>query len=137
MRANEELAMKKHWALLAFVGILGSTVLRADGGLLQISSDPFTNPTSQHKTEVEPDTYAFGSTIVSAFQVGRFFDGGASDIGWSTSRDGGRTWAHGFLPGITKFQGGGAYDRVSDASVAFDAKHGAWIVSSLGIKEGG
>ena len=35
--------------------------------------------TSQHGTEVEPDTFAFGLTIVAAFQVGRFFDGGASD----------------------------------------------------------
>src|SRR5207248_61513 len=53
--------------------------------LLQLSGDPFTNSTSQHRTEVEPDTFAFGSTVVSAFQVGRFFDGGASDIGLTTA----------------------------------------------------
>ena len=41
--------------------------------LIQISSDPFHNKISQHKTEVEPDTFAFGNTIVSAFQVGRVF----------------------------------------------------------------
>jgi len=35
--------------------------------------------TSQHGTEVEPDTFAFGSTIVAAFRVGRSFDGGAPD----------------------------------------------------------
>ena len=58
--------------------------------LLQLSGDPFTNSTSQHRTEVEPDTFAFGSTVVSAFQVGRFFDGGASDIGFATSTNGGR-----------------------------------------------
>jgi len=45
-----------------------------------ISSDPFTNPDSQHATQVPPDTFAFGTTAVSAFQTGRFFDGGAS---WS------------------------------------------------------
>src|SRR5919205_623833 len=61
-----------------------------------ISSDPFTNSTSQHRTQVEPDTYSFGSTIVAAFQSGRFFDGGSSDIGWATSTDGGATWTHDF-----------------------------------------
>src|SRR5216117_1880490 len=55
----------------------------------QLSTDPYTNPDSQHKTEVEPDTFAFGNTIVSTFQVGRFFNGGASNIGWATSTDSG------------------------------------------------
>src|SRR6266568_6224531 len=64
--------------------------------LLQISSDPYTNSTSQHKTEVEPDTFAFGSTIVSTFQVGRFFNGGASDIGFATSTNGGKSFTNGF-----------------------------------------
>ncbi len=52
----------------------------ASGTLTQLGSDPYTNPTSQHKTEVEPDTFSVGSTIVAAFQVGRFTDGGASDV---------------------------------------------------------
>src|SRR5689334_6041354 len=34
--------------------------------LTRISSDPYTNPTSNHKTQVEPDTFAFGTTVVSA-----------------------------------------------------------------------
>src|SRR6266700_7350462 len=69
--------------------------------LTQISSDPYTNPTSNHKTEVEPDTFAFGNTIVSTFQSGRFFDGGGSNIGWATSTNAGETWTHGFLPSST------------------------------------
>jgi len=85
---------------------------------------------------VEPDTYSFGSTIVSTFQVGRFFNGGASNIGWATSTDGGATWTNGFLPGITKLARG-PYDRASDPSVAFDAKHGVWMISSLAIITGG
>ncbi len=104
--------------------------------LVRISNDLFTNVTSQHKTEVEPDTFSFGSTIVSAFQVGRFFNGGASGIGWATSTDAGATWSHGFLPGITLFAGG-TYDRVSDPSVAFDAEHGAWLISEIGIRTSG
>src|SRR5690348_3307377 len=55
----------------------------ARAATLAISSDPFTQATckasntTNHKTEVEPDTFANGSTIVSAFQVGRVYDGGA------------------------------------------------------------
>ncbi|SRR5579871_190627 len=106
----------------------------AGGSLIRISSDPYTNPTSQHKTQVEPDTFAFGSTIVSAFQSGRFFNGGASNIGFATSLDGGMTWTHGFLPSSTVFaKPKGVYDRASDASVAYDAKHNVWMISWLGI----
>jgi hypothetical protein len=102
--------------------------------LLRLSTDPYTNTTSQHKTQVEPDTYSNGSTIVSAFQTGRFFDGGSSNIGWATSTNNGATWKHGFLPGTTVFATPpGPYARVSDPSVAFDAKHNVWIVSWLGI----
>ena len=53
--------------------------------LTQLSSDPYTNKTSQHHTEVEPDTFAFGNTVVAVFKAGRFFKGGASNIGWATS----------------------------------------------------
>src|SRR5919204_2713467 len=87
--------------------------------LVKLSSDPFTNTSSQHATEVEPDTFAFGSTIVSAFQVGRIHAGGGADIGFATSADGGITWSSGFLPGITEFQGSGTFTAASDASVAY------------------
>ena len=118
---------------LAAVLVFGTAVASANVPLAQISTDPFTNSTSQHRTEVEPDTYAFGSTIVSAFQTGRFFDGGASDIGFATSNDGGTTWRQGVLPGITTFVGG-PFDRASDPSVAFDARHATWLISSLVIR---
>jgi hypothetical protein len=101
--------------------------------LTRVSSDPFTNASSQHATELEPDTYASGSTVVSAFQTGRFFNGGGTDVGWATSTDGGVSWATGQLPGMTSTSGavGSPYERVSDASVAYDATHGTWIVSSI------
>src|SRR5215470_11360764 len=102
----------------------------------QISSDPYTNSTSQHKTEVEPDSYSNGSTIVSATQVGRFTDGGASNIGWATSTDNGATWHGGFLPNTTVYATpAGTYDRVSDPSVAYDAAHKDWIIASLAISD--
>jgi len=101
--------------------------------LTSIAVDPFTNATSQHKTIVEPDTYSFGTTIVAAAQFGRFFDGGASDIGFATSTNNGASWTSGTLPGITTFVGG-TYDRVSDPSVAYDAAHNVWLVSSLALR---
>jgi len=102
--------------------------------LTRVSADPFNNATSQHATEVEPDTFAFGSTVVAAFQVGRFFDGGATDIGYARSTDGGATWGvPSFLPGLTFSAGatGSPFERVSDPSVAYDAKHNTWMVSSI------
>jgi len=106
--------------------------------LRHLSADPFTNASSQHATQVEPDTFAFGSTIVAAFQSGRFTDGGSSDIGFATSLDGGNTWTHGFLPGITNIQGAGnPYDRDSDPAVAYDPLHGIWMISSLPIVNSG
>jgi hypothetical protein len=111
-----------------------SSAALANLPLQQLSSDPYTNITSQHRTEVEPDTFAFGSTIVSAFQVGRFFSGGASNVGFATSTNGGQTWTQGFLPSTTVFATpAGIYPRASDPSVAFDAKHNAWLISYLGL----
>jgi hypothetical protein len=106
--------------------------------IVQLSTDPYTNTTSQHQTEVEPDTFASGSTIVSAFQVGRFTDGGSSNIGFATSTNSGSSWTNGFLPGITKIVNpANPYDRVSDPAVAFDARHNVWIISSLAITTSG
>src|SRR5271167_2661976 len=74
--------------------------------LTRLSTDTFTNPGSQHATEVEASAFASGSTIVSAFQVGRIFDGGASDIGFATSTNAGGQWISGSLPGITVYAQG-------------------------------
>jgi hypothetical protein len=101
--------------------------------LTQISSDPFTIGPGQHATEVEPHVLANGTTLVSAFQTGRIAGGGATAIGWATSTDGGTTWSHGFLPGVTSGNGGGPYSAASDPAVAYDAKHAVWIIASLPI----
>ena len=70
--------------------------------LTQVSSDPYTNSTSQHAAQVEPDSFSSGSTIVAATQTGRYTDGGASNICWATSTNSGASWVNGCLPGITK-----------------------------------
>jgi hypothetical protein len=120
----------------AFVLVLAATA-SASVALTQVSADPFTNSTSQHATEVEPDTFANGSTILAVYQAGRFFNGGASDIGYARSSNGGATWGvSGFLPGLTFNAGTFAdpnspYERVSDPSVAYDARHNVWMISSV------
>src|SRR5450631_3773281 len=77
-----------------------------DQDLIKLSQDPYTDPLAQHATEVEPVMAVNGHTIVTAFQVGRFFGAGADNIGWVTSKDGGRSWHRGFLTGTTTLVGG-------------------------------
>ena len=119
-----------------------STVMVASAATNHISSDPFTQAscaasnTTNHHTEVEPDSFSNGATIVAAFQVGRIYDGGACAIGFATSTNNGATWTSGLLPGLTKYTGG-TFDRATDPAVAFDAKHNVWMISSLVLTEAG
>src|ERR1700682_1962097 len=99
---------RKTSSLTVFLG-LGMLLIpafpaNAQASLARISVDTFTNSDSTHKTEVEPDTFAWGNTIVSAFHVGRrpgTIGWGGADGGFSTSTDGGKTWRYGNLPGLT------------------------------------
>lgn len=103
----------------------------------QVSADRTTDAPGQHGTEVEPDTFAFGSTVVSVFQVGRTFRGGAGAIGFATSRDAGRTWRSGLLPGVTSSSPQpGVAELASDPVVAYDAAHRVWLAATLGISSG-
>jgi hypothetical protein len=126
-------------ALAASIGVPAA----ASAAPLQIASDPFTQATcaassaTNHQANVEPDSFANGSTMVAAYQVGRIFDGGACTIGFSTSTNNGASWTSGLLPGITKWSGSGPNDRATDSSVAYDARHSAWLVSSLTLLEAG
>jgi len=106
----------------------------AQNPLTRISVDNLTNSDSDHKTEVEPDMFAWGNTIVTAFHVGRrpgSIGWGSGDVGWSTSKDGGKTWHYGNLPGLTVNYKNGTYGAAADPSVAYDAKHGQWLISTL------
>jgi hypothetical protein len=97
-----------------------------------ISRDIYRNADSQHETQVEPDSFAAGSRIVTTFQSGRSQTGGASNIGWASSRDGGRSWRSGFLPQLTRLsRPAGPAERASDPVVAYDAAHGVWLITSL------
>jgi hypothetical protein len=128
---------------VAVVTALGLPAMAGAATTTTISTDPFTQATcaasalTNHHTEVEPDTFANGSTIVSAFQVGRIYDGGACAIGFATSTNNGASWTSGLLPGVTKYSGSSLNDRATDAAVAYDAAHGVWLVSSLTLLEAG
>src|ERR1700679_726351 len=117
------------FALAVLVSVPGS----AQSLFRQLSQDSFTNQSSQHMTEVEPGAFANGPVIVAAFQVARISSGGGADIGWATSLNSGISWTNGYLPGLTQFEGSGPNSAASDAAVAYDAKHGQWLICTLPI----
>jgi hypothetical protein len=95
----------------------------------QISRDTTSDFYAQHATQVEPDSLAWGKTVVTAFQSGRIVNGGAAALSFATSLDGGASWRAGDLPQ-------GRYSYVSDPVVAYDAQHGWWLVAGLGAAPG-
>jgi len=102
----------------------------------RLSVDTGTNPLSQHETAVEPDDFAWGSTVVAAYQLGRLESGAADTIGTSVSMDAGRTWRRAVLPGVTQWSTPpGPEVAASDPTVGYDAKHGVWLVGTLTIEQ--
>ena len=102
--------------------------------IVRISVDNLTNSDSDHKTEVEPHIFAWGNTLVSAFHVARrpgSIGWGSGDVGFATSTNGGTTWTYGDLPGLTVNYKSGTYGAAADPAVAYDAKHGQWLISTL------
>jgi hypothetical protein len=97
-----------------------------------ISADPYSNSDTQHATQVEPHSASAGATIVATFQSGRAFAGAASNIGWATSTDAGRTWRSGHLPGLTAHGSPpGPFPLASDPVAAYDAAHRVWLIGTL------
>ena len=100
----------------------------------RISRDTLRAPGGQHESEVEPDSFTFGHTSVATFQVGRHFEGAADAIGFAVSTNDGRTWRNGLLPGLTAASApAGPSVRASDPSVAYDAVHHVWLVTTLAV----
>jgi hypothetical protein len=115
--------------------LIVSTIAAASVLPIPISNDPYTTGGSQHRTQVEPDSFAFGNTIVAVSQSGRFFSGGGSNnIVFSTSIDSGRHWVTGGLPGTTVYATPpGPWPRISDPAIAYDPEHNVWLALGLGI----
>lgn len=133
MRTRPRLAV-----VLAAVTLVAAATARGEAPApQQISVDPLSNPSGQHETAVEPDSFAVGDAVVAAFQIGRWRTAGASGIGWASSVDGGATWRSGVLPGITAHGSPpGPYTRSSDPAVAYDSAHGVWLISVLALLDG-
>jgi hypothetical protein len=126
---------------LAAAGALGLLIVTiasaADVIATPISEDPYVNVGPQHRTQLEPDSYAYGNTIVAVSQSGRYINGGGSSNNvFASSQNGGRTWTTGGLPGTTVNQGG-VWPRISDPAIAYDAEHNVWLALGLGIDAGG
>ncbi len=65
----------------------------------RLSRDPYASADAQHETEVEPDSFTFGRTTVATFQVGRRFEGAATNVGFAVTTDDGRRGGAGSSPG--------------------------------------
>ncbi|HMJ00898.1 MAG TPA: sialidase family protein [Gaiellaceae bacterium] len=130
------------WA--AAVAVAAGLLVVASGGAetiiaTPISNDPYTNTNGdgQHKTQLEPDSFAFGNTIVALSQSGRYINGGgASNLVWASSQNAGKTWRTAGMPGGT-INEGGVWPRISDPSVAYDPQDDVWLILGLGIDAGG
>ena len=144
-------------ALALTIAVTLGTTLAASGsgtnlpGLHQVLKDPFADAVGQHESAEEPSIFAYKnparagnlknkSTIVGTEQVGRVYDGGASDIGYQVSVNGGQTWKQGELP-LTIQSGtantcGGPLSRASDTVTVYDARYDVWLVSTLGLSQG-
>ena len=111
---------------------LGDRLSNCEVVTRRLALDRLSNPDSVHATIVEPDSYAWGSTMVFTYQVGRRPRpaGAAGAIGFSTTTDGGNRWRSGLRPTRTR-NNGGRWDTASDPVVGYDAAHGVWLASSL------
>jgi hypothetical protein len=95
-----------------------------------VARDTTTTAGFQHATAVEPSIAAGrGGVLVTAFQTGRSFRRGAAAIGFSTSRDGGRSWRQGIFQPITR--AGASPTDITDAVVTYDWQHREWLVASV------
>jgi hypothetical protein len=93
-------------------------------------------PGSEPDTLVEPDVAVSPRDpriAVAVSHEGRFPDGGASAIMHAWTRDGGRTWRHASVAGITTATGGG-WNRASDPVLSF-APDGSLYLSALVIND--
>ncbi len=98
-------------------------------------------PGSEPGTLVEPDVAVSPLNPAIAVAVahdGRFPNGGAVDISYAWTHDGGAHWRHAPMPGLTK-AAGGAWDRASDPVVAFGPNGDVFVstlVFNLGCRTG-
>lgn len=115
-------------ALLTVIGLTAPSAsalglrlptLRVVGQVSQQDIPP--RPGSEPDTLVEPDVAVSPldpKIAVAASHDGRYPDGGAVGISYAWTHDGGNTWRHAPLPGVTQ-AAGGVWERASDPVLAF------------------
>lgn len=86
-------------------------------------------PGSEPDTLVEPDVAVSPidpNVAIEAAHDGRYPDGGAVDISYAWTHDGGRNWHHAPVQGLTTSDGG-VWDRASDPVLAFGPDGSAYL----------
>ena len=74
---------------------------------------------------------------VAAYHSGRDPNGASADIGYATTTDGGQTWVHGNLPGVTTHVDPHApFDHASDPVVAFGPDHTVYVNELVTVEDG-
>lgn len=124
-------------AVACVVGIAATVATSSAGAatpvlqtVLQIDrQDIAPQPGSEPDTLVEPDVAVSpldANIAVAAAHDGRFPDGGAVDISYAWTHDGGQSWHHAPVPGLTVADGG-VWDRASDPVLAFGADGNVYL----------
>ena len=100
--------------------VLAAGPALANVPLTQVSSDPFTTSHQPAPPRSSPTPSPSATPIVSAFQVGRFFDGGGSAIGCHLHQRR-RHLDRGSCPASPSSRRR-IFDRASDPAVAYDPR---------------
>ena len=125
-------------ALTALTASAAVAAVRPGKGVVRIATDTVLDSDAQHASAVEPDAAVSGSTVVSVYQLGRYFTGGSAAIGFAVSRNAGQTWRSGLLPSLTTAGSPpGPFPRASDPVVAWDELHARWLAATLAFGSDG
>jgi hypothetical protein len=109
---------------------------KAAGKWVRISRDilePDSASRSQPETQAEPFLALNpekDSNLLAGYQESRFEDGGARALAYATSKNNGKTWTEGLIPGLTTSTGG-HFQRASDPWVAYGTGNRAYYASLL------
>jgi hypothetical protein len=112
----------------ALAGTQGARAVLTHQGVVTRQDIP-SRAGSETDTVVEPDVAVDpldGRIAIAAAHDSRYSDGGAVDISVAWTRNGGRTWQHKPIRGITK-AAGGTWARASDPVLAFGPDGTAYL----------
>jgi hypothetical protein len=103
---------------------------------VRISRD-ILQPDSSSRGQAETQTEPFlainpekETQLLAGYQEGRIVDGGARALSYAFSKNNGKTWTEGLMPGLTPVTGG-SFQRASDPWVAYGPGGRAYYASLL------